>query len=293
MKSSAITLAASPTPITGSVAVIALVSSMLLTQPSSATLRAQDTASVHGHWRGSVGALGGSLASYYGGDARRTLAGPVLGLAYKERLLIGTTTNGGLGGGVEMIVRQGIVGTSLGLTGVEARPEDRGDALAGMDDRSGAVFGTVGLVVRAGLARATATTAVGLRHNAGLLETLGLQVGGTVAPRLVATVGGAATFADRDNMAFDFGITDEQAARRRELIAAGDRRLRAGDTTTFSPKSGLKEMRGTVQLAYTIRGPWQAVGLVSVGSLSRDIADSPLARTRSAVTTAFGVTFGF
>jgi outer membrane scaffolding protein for murein synthesis (MipA/OmpV family) len=275
---------------------LALTAALIATPAATITTReanAQQASGQHGDWQGSVGVVGGSVGSYYGSDARRTLGAPLVGLVYKQRLLIGTTANGGLGGGMEYLVTRGIVRTSLGVSGVERRRENRGDALAGMDDRSGGAYGTASVALRVGPAAAISNTAVGFTREAGIMQTLGLQLGGAVLPRVTVSVAGSATFANRNNMAFDFGITDEQAARRRELIAAGDGRLRDTDGEVFAPEGGFKEMRGTAQLAYAVRGAWRIVGVVSHGRLARDIAESPLARKRDALTAAAGLAYGF
>ena len=81
--------------------------------------------------------------------------------------------------------------------------------------------------------------------------------------------------------------------RRQALIDDGDTRLRAGDAAVFEPKGGFKELRHTAQVAYAIFGSWQAVGVVSEGRLASDLADSPLARKRSAVTAAAGFAYRF
>src|SRR5688572_19788748 len=99
-------------------------SAALFVTPITAS-RAQDAGERTTNWHGTIGAVAGSLGSYYGSDGRRALGAPLIGLAYKDRLLFGTTTSGGLGGGLEFVLRQGMVGASLGLTGVETRPEDR------------------------------------------------------------------------------------------------------------------------------------------------------------------------
>jgi len=106
-------------------------------------------------------------------------------------------------------------------------------------------------------------------------------------------IGSTITWADRRNMAFDFGITREQAARRRELIEAGDGRLREGDAVAFTPGAGFKELRTTAQLGYAIYGPWQVVGVLSEGRLAHDVAESPLARKSSATTGALGFVYRF
>lgn len=247
----------------------------------------------HGNWQGSVGVLGGSVASYYGSDARRTLGAPVAEAMYRNRLLITSATSTTLGAGIHWLFTNGALRTSLGFTGIESRPERRADVLAGMDGRSGGAFGTAIVAVNAGPAAATATTMIGLTSDAGNMQSLEVQVGGSIAPRLSASIGTTATFGDRRNMAFDFGITEKQAARRQALLDAGDRRLRDGDAVVFEPKGGFKELRHTAQVAYAIFGSWQAVGMVSEGRLASRLADSPLARKSSAVTAAAGFAYRF
>lgn len=255
---------------------------------------AQEPTGQHGNWQGTVGMMGGSLASYYGSDARRALGAPVINLVYRHRLLIGTSAaNGALGAGAQYVVKDGTLGASVGLATAEGRPEDRARALAGMDDRSGSAFGTASVFLRAGPAVATTTSLIGLTSEAGNMQMFALQIAGALAPRLSAGIGSTVTWADRRNMAFDFGITREQAARRRELIDAGDGRLREGDAVAFTPSAGFKELRNTAQLGYAIHGAWQAVGVVSEGRLAHDVAESPLARKSSAVTGALGFVYRF
>lgn len=259
---------------------------------SAATVTAQQ-ASGHGNWQGTVGLAAGSLGSYYGSDARRTLGAPLLGIVYGGRLLIGTSATSGLGGGVEYLVKQGTLDASLGLNGVESRREKYADVLAGMDDRDGAVFSTAAISLHLGPATATSTTLLGLGHQAGMMQMFGLQLAGALTPRFAASLGGNVTFANAKNMAFDFGITPGQAEARRELLERGDGRLRAGEATAFAPDRGLKETRATVQAMYVIRGAWRAIGVVSDGRLASDIADSPLARKRNALTVATGIAYAF
>jgi len=151
----------------------------------------------------------------------------------------------------------------------------------------------IAMFLRAGPAVATSTTLIGLDASAGNMQVLGLQLGGVIAPRLFAGIGSTITWADRKNMAFDFGITREQAERRRVLIDAGDGRLRDGDAIVFAPSAGLKELRNTAQLGYAIYGAWQVVGVVSEGRLGHGVAQSPLARESSAMTTALGFVYRF
>lgn len=244
-------------------------------------------------WHGSLGIAVGSVEDYYGRDARRTLAVPLVSMRYREWIGIGASGAGRIGGGVYAYVKRGVVDVAFGLRGIESRPETRANALAGMDDRDGAAFATMGFAARAGLATLTATTAIGVTRDAGAMQMLGVDVGGRVMQRLTARLGWSATFANRENMRFDFGITDVQAARRRALLKAGDKRLRLGDTAAFAPSAGLKEVRGTLQAAYALGGALHLVGLTSLGHLRNDAKDSPLARRRSALAVALGLTRSF
>jgi outer membrane scaffolding protein for murein synthesis (MipA/OmpV family) len=254
---------------------------------------AQETLTEQRTWRGSVGMVGGSVASYYGADARRNLGAPLLDLVYKNRILIGTSASSTLGAGVQWLATNGALSTAFGLAASESRPERRADALAGMESRGGNAFATATLTLRLGPALAQTTTSIGLDDESGNMQSFALRVGGTIAPRLTGSVGSAVTWADRRNMAFDFGITAREAERRQELIDAGDRRLRVGDAVTFTPGGGFKELRNTAQLAYAVLGGWQVVGVVSHGRLAHGVAESPLARKRSAVTMAAGLAYSF
>jgi hypothetical protein len=69
------------------------------------------------------------------------------------------------------------------VSGVEARPEDHADVLAGMHDRNGALFSTATVSLHVGPAAATSTTLLGLGQRAGIMQMLGLQVGGAITPR--------------------------------------------------------------------------------------------------------------
>lgn len=125
------------------------------------------------------------------------------------------------------------------------------------------------------------------------MQTLGVAVGGAITSRFGASTSAVATFADRENMMFDFGVNHEQAARRRALVDSGDARLRPDEAIPYAPKAGLKEVRSTLQLTYAIRGPWQAVGVVSAGHLPDTVSESPLARKRTALSWAVGLAYGF
>jgi len=243
-------------------------------------------------WHGFVGVGGATLGSYYGGDARRELPFPLFRAEYRNRVYLGASETG-LGGGLGVYLRRGRVDWSVHLAGSETRRERLADVLAGMRDRKESMFGGTSVTMRYGIASAGASIAGALGHRAGVQGTAGITVGGAFASRWSGALSGSATVADRRNMAYDFGISATEAARRHALVAAGDRRLTASEAAQFAPRGGVKDVRSSAQLGYAIAPRWQAVSVVSASWLQGDAAASPLARKRSALTAALGAAWRF
>jgi outer membrane protein len=234
-----------------------------------------------------------ALPRYAGSDEYRVRPVPIGQLEYKGRVYVGgsqTTLGPALGA---YVVRTPSLTWDVSVSGAESRPESRGDALAGMGKRSGASFVTTGLAYRLGVVTATAGGALGLGKDEGSFGTLGLGTELPVAPRWVAGVSTGVTFADARSMAFDFGVTREQSAARRTLLAAGDPRLRGIDVAAYAPGAGLKDVRGGVSLAYLLT-PRSRVVLFAQGSrLSDEAARSPLVRARTGAMTGAAIGWGF
>ena len=110
--------------------------------------------------------------------------------------------------------------------------------------------------------------------------------------RWIAGVSTGATFANKDNMAFDFGINSTQAGRRQALIAAGDSRLYANDGRTYSPKGGLKQAQVSTSLGFLISGRTTAMAFASGTRLGSEAANSPLTRKRNGVVAGLGIAYG-
>jgi outer membrane scaffolding protein for murein synthesis (MipA/OmpV family) len=110
--------------------------------------------------------------------------------------------------------------------------------------------------------------------------------------RWIAGVSTGATFANKDNMAFDFGINSVQSGRRQALIAAGDSRLSMGDGGMYAPKGGLKQAQASTSLGFLITGRTTAMAFASGTRLGREAANSPLTRKRNGVIAGLGIAYG-
>ena len=259
---------------------------------SGAVAVSLDAQEAQGNWHGFVGVGGATLGSYYGTDARRDLPFPYLRIEYRDRLYFGASETG-LGGGLGVYLHRGRVDWTVDLAGAEPRRERLADVLAGMGNRKESAFAGTSVTLRYGIASVSASAAAGLADSAGVLGTVRLAMGGAFASRWSVALAGSVTAADRRNMAYDFGVSPEAAARRRALVEAGDRRLRGNESVAFAPRGGVKDVRSTVQLGYALTPRWQMVSVVSAGWLQGDAAASPLARKRSALTAGLGAAWRF
>jgi outer membrane scaffolding protein for murein synthesis (MipA/OmpV family) len=229
---------------------------------------------------------------YLGSDQDRVLPIPILGVSYRNRVFLGASPSGvGAGLGVNLIQAGGLT-VMAGLGGSEPRPEDRADALAGMDDRRLGFAAISGVSYRYGPLNAGLSLSAGLRDNAGLSGTGNLGLTLPALPRTFLTLGGSLTVADRDAMAFDFGISALEASRRSALIAAGDSRLRPGDGTPYRPEGGVRDVSANASLAYLLSPRWSLFGFGSVTRLSDAAARSSLVRRRTGWSTGAGFTVG-
>ena len=229
---------------------------------------------------------------YPGSNESRLLPIPIVGVNYRNRVFLGPTPGGvGAGLGVNLIRAQSLTVTA-GLGGSESRPEDRADALAGMDDRRIGISAVSGLSYRYGPFNAGLSFSAGLRDNAGLSGTGNLGITLPAIPRSFLTLGGSVTVANQDAMAFDFGISSVEASRRAALIATGDSRLRAGDGAPYSPGGGVRDVSANASLAYILSPRWSLFGFGAVTRLSDEAARSSLVRRQTGWTTGAGFTVG-
>jgi outer membrane scaffolding protein for murein synthesis (MipA/OmpV family) len=232
-------------------------------------------------WTFTFGAGGFVGPKYPGSDETRFLPLPIVGVDYKNRVFLGGSPSGvGAGLGVNLI-RTDRLTVFTGLGGSEPRPEDRADALAGMEDRRLGFASISGLNYQLGPLQTGVAFSAGLRDNAGLsgTGTLGLTL--PVTPRLFLTLGGNLTLANQDAMAFEFGVSPREGQRRSDLIAAGDPRLRSDEGGAYRPSGGVREVGASTSRAYLISRRWTLFGFGGATRLSDEAAKSPLVRRRT------------
>lgn len=227
---------------------------------------------------------------YMGSDETRVLPLPIIGVDYKNRVFLGASSTGvGAGIGVNLIKSRHVTLTA-GLGGSEPRPEDRADALAGMNDRRLGFNAVSGVNYQTGPLSAGLVFSAGLRDNAGLTGTGTLGLTLPVLPRIFLSLGGNITVANGDAMFFEYGITPDEAQRRANLLAGGDSRLRPGDGVAYSPGAGVRDVGATSSLAYMLSPKWSLFGFGSFTRLSDEAARSSLVRRRNAWVTGAGFT---
>ena len=148
------------------------------------------------------------------------------------------------------------------------------------------------LVGLLGSVTAGAGVAIGLGKDEGSTGSVNLSTKHMYGHRWIAGLSTGATFANSSNMAFEFGVSPTQAARRQALINAGDSRLYATDGRAFAPAGGLKEAQVSTSLGYLLTQRTTVIGFASGGRLGNHAADSPLVRQRNSVMGGIGMAFG-
>ena len=230
---------------------------------------------------GQIGAIVLSLPAYPGSDERWTVPVPLVDLRVARRVYLGDGLGGLSAGAGVYLVEAGGFSWSADLALTSDRPEDRADALAGMGDRGFGAFAGSTLAYRLGPVEASASVAVGLEDRMGSMGVLGLSVGQPVGERWFVQAGGAAAFGDCANLRWDFGVSEAQAARRRELLESGAPGLRPSDGVSYTPRCGLRELRATASLGYALTPRLSLFGAGAGVRLERGAAKSPLTRDRN------------
>ena len=254
--------------------------SLLLLLGVTGTARGQEPVETP-RWAFTLGAGVFAAPKYPGSDETWVLPLPFGSVEYMGRVFLGPDPTGvGVGLGVNL-VRSRSLSVTAGMGINNPRPEDRADALAGMDDRRLGFYATSGLNYRLGAGRAGLSLSQGLRDQAGLSGRGNIGVTLPVTPRAFLDLGGNLTVANHDAMIYDFGVSLAEADRRSELIAAGDPRLQPDDNRAHRPAGGLKEIGGSASLMLMLSPRWSLLGNASVTRLSDDAASSPLVRRRT------------
>jgi MipA family protein len=230
---------------------------------------------------GQIGAIVLNLPAYPGSDQRWTIPVPFVDLRFARRLYVGDGLGGLSAGAGVYLLEAGGFSWSADLALTSDRPEDRADALAGLGDRGFGVFAGSTLAYCAGPVEAFATAAVGLEDRMGSIGVLGLSAAQRLGGRWFGQAGGAAVFGDCANLRWDFGVTEDQAARRRELMEGGAPGLRPSDGVPYMPRCGLRELRATASLGYVLTPRLSIFGTGAGVRLERGAAESPLTRERN------------
>jgi outer membrane scaffolding protein for murein synthesis (MipA/OmpV family) len=230
---------------------------------------------------GQIGAIVLNLPAYPGSDERWTIPVPFVDLRVARRLYLGDGLGGLSAGAGVYLVESGGFAWSADLALTSDRPEDRADALRGMGDRGFGLFGGSTLAYLTGPVEVSATVAMGLEDRMGAMGVLGLSMGQRVGERWFIQAGGAAVFGDCANLRWDFGVSEVQARRRRELLASGAPGLGPEDGVRFTPRCGLRELRATGSLGYALTPRLSVFGTGTGVRLERGAAESPLTRERN------------
>jgi MipA family protein len=242
---------------------------------------------------GVVGLAVVAVPEYSGSEETRVLPVPLVQVEYRNRLYIGGSQGGASAGIGAFLLRRPTVTWDVGLTGSIARDEDRGDALAGMGKREAAAYAATGLSYRMAFVQASANAAVGLAEEQGSFARIGLGAEVPVAGRLTAGLSTGATFANARHMAFEYGVTAEQSARRQALLDAGDPRLDGIDVAAYAPSGGLKELNVGASLAWMLTSRTRLVMFARGSRLSDEAAASPIVRSRTETVTGAAIGLGF
>jgi outer membrane scaffolding protein for murein synthesis (MipA/OmpV family) len=240
---------------------------------------------------GQIGAMVLNVPDYPGADERWVIPVPFVDLRVARRFYLGDGLGGlSAGAGLYLVEHHGFSWTA-DLAVTSDRPEDRNDALAGMDDRGFGVFGGSTLAYRTGPLEASAAVAIGVEDRMGLLGVLGLSAGGRLGGRWFGQAGSVAVLGDCANLRWDFGVTGAQAERRRQLMEDGAPDLRAEDAVPFTPRCGLRELRMTASLGYALSTRVSIIGTGAGIRLERGAADSPLTRERNSWEAGIGLSW--
>lgn len=234
-----------------------------------------------------------NVPRYPGSDERWVLPVPIIDLRIARRIYVGGSASGlATGAGIVLVETRSLSWTA-DFSLMANRPEDRTPALAGMGDRGFGAFAGTSLTYRLGILQLTGTAARGVEDRMGAVATLGASLNRVFARRWFTQLGGTSVFGDCDNVAWDFAVTEEQAARRSTLLQNGEPGLEPGDDVPYEPECGLKELRASGSVAYVLNTRISLVALGSATRLEGGAADSPLTRQRTGWEAGLALTWRF
>jgi outer membrane scaffolding protein for murein synthesis (MipA/OmpV family) len=243
-------------------------------------------------WSSTAGIATVAMPGYLGSNRYRVRTVPILQLEFKERAYLGASTSG-IGGGLGVyMLRKPNMSLAAELSSAGKRRESYGDGLAGMGSRDGGTYVGTNASYRVRATTLGAGVAVGLGNDEGSTAAFTTDTKKNLGRRWIAGLSTGATFSDAQNMAFDFGVSPVQAARRQTLIESGDSRLSATEGGTYAPKGGLKQAQVSTSLGFLITKRTTAMAFATGTRLGSEAADSPLTRKRNGVMAGMGFAVG-
>ncbi len=246
-----------------------------------------------GDWSVQLGAMALGLPRYPGSGDYRALPLPVFSAEWKGRVFLGSSRVAvGFGGGVHAVKTEHWT-WDIGVGVGEGRKESRADVLAGMGDRSPSLWAGTGLKFHTGGFHAALQVAEGFNDEAGARGSFSIGYGALLGGRWFGDVSARATAANAEGMAYDYGVSPDQAAARAALIASGDSRLQPGEARAYAPGGGLESVALTGTLAFLADAHWRWFGLAQIAQLQGDAKDSPLVRNPTYGTLGVGFAYRF
>lgn len=244
-------------------------------------------------WRVQLGAMVLAGPKAPGAEEGRVIPLPVFTATYQDRWVLGSSRIGVGAGAAVHLVKSSHVVWDIGVGFGERRQEKRVDEWAGMGDRSGSGFAGTALHVKAGIFGAGLTWAKAIGSQAGSRGTISMGFGGPLGGRWLGRVTFSGTWSDAEHMAWEFGVTDQQAAARSQLITAGDPRLHAGEDRAYAPTAGWRDSAITGSLTFLQDAHWRWFGVVRWEALGSQAKASPLVRQPNQGLLGIGFSYAF
>jgi outer membrane scaffolding protein for murein synthesis (MipA/OmpV family) len=257
----------------------------------TSSIEAQQVPSQPADWSGSSGGAVIAFPKYPGSDEYWVLPVPLLNVEYKGRIFLGPASSGAAGALGAYVVRTPSWSWAVTMGVTDARPESRGDALAGMGDRGIGLNAGTSFSYRRGMLQTSGVVTFGLNDTQGWTGTLSAGLGGRLGDQWFASLDANATFADTDQMQYHFGIDASQALRRHALIAAHNPKLGLDEGGPYSADAGLQSVGLNGSFGYVLSHRWTALGFLSMNRLEGDAAQSPLVRQRESFVTGLGLSY--
>lgn len=255
--------------------------------PDNLWLRPSDVPGLNLH----SGAMVLAMAAYPGSDEARAVPFPILNGDWKERFSFGASRFGVGGGAAWHPFREGPWTWTVGAEATEPRPESLAHSLAGMGHRPATVFASSGIQYQDGPFKLEAGFRKGLREEVGGGAVLRATVALPLGRRWLMEARVAGSAYDRTQMAYEYGVSPEQAARRATVLASGDGRLLPGEARAFASTGGWALLQSSLALGYAMTDHWR-LGLTLLQQEVQGAArNSPLVRDPRSQGVVFGIAY--